>query len=130
MTDNHSGGQQVLGTVTVTVYGQNSNPIPGTDYYATNGLAYVLIVVAVYLKRLGRSITPVMVPMVFLLVMTTWAMLTSLGRWWFGAQPNYLMGIMGLIVLVAALWMALEAYMVLGRPGGPVAKPAEEAGNP
>ena len=38
-------------------------------------------------------------------------------------KPNYLMGIMGVIVLFSALWMALEAYLALRRP--PVAMPQE-----
>jgi carbon starvation protein len=101
-------------------------PLFGT----TNQLlaALSLIVVSVYLKRLGRSILPTVLPMAFLLIMTTWAMITSLGRWWMGEQPNYLMGIMGSVVLVASLWMALEAWAALRRRGGAVAEPAGEAG--
>ena len=98
-------------------------PLFGT----TNQLlaALSLIVVSVYLRRLGRRVAPTLVPMIFLLVMTTWAMLSSLGRWWLGATPNYLMGILGIVVLVAALWMALEAWTALGRPA-PAAATAEE----
>ncbi len=99
-------------------------PLFGT----TNQLlaALSLIVIAVYLKRLDRKIAPVVIPMVFLLVMTIWAMLTSLGSWLFGETPNYLMGIMGVVVLFSALWMALEAYVALRRPALPVVEEAEE----
>ena len=98
-------------------------PLFGT----TNQLlaALSLIVISVYLRRLGRPIKATLLPMIFLLIMTVWAMLTSLGGWLFGPKPNYLMGIMGVIVLFSALWMALEAYLALRRP--PVAI-AEEAG--
>lgn len=89
-------------------------PLFGT----TNQLlaALSLIVITVYLKRLGRSFLPALAPMVLLLVMTSWAMLISLGRWWFGDQPNYLMGVIGSVVLAATLWMALEAWIALRKP--------------
>ncbi|MBW3671988.1 MAG: hypothetical protein KY432_10010 [Acidobacteria bacterium] len=86
-------------------------PLFGT----TNQLlaALSLIVLAVYLRRLGRPVTPIVVPMIFLLVVTTWAMTTSVGVWLLSDTPNYLMGVMGLVVLVAAVWMALEAWSAL-----------------
>jgi carbon starvation protein len=88
-------------------------PLFGT----TNQLlaALSLIVVSVYLKKLGRSILPTMIPMVLLLAVTIWAMLASLGGWLFGEAPNYLMGGLGTIVLLAAVWMALEAWSAMGR---------------
>ncbi len=100
-------------------------PLFGT----TNQLlaALSLIVISVYLRRLKRTILPTAIPMVFLLVMTVWAMVDSLQNWLFGPKPNYLMGVMGTIVLFAALWMALEAYLALRRPPLPVAEePAPE----
>ena len=75
-----------------------------------------LIIIVVYLRRLKRGVLPAMVPMVFLLVMTIWAMLNTLGRWWFADSPNYFLGLIGTVVLIAAIWMALEAYVALGRP--------------
>ncbi|MGA7616896.1 MAG: carbon starvation protein A [Thermoanaerobaculia bacterium] len=86
-------------------------PLFGT----TNQLlaALSLIVLSVYLRKLGRSILPTIIPMIFLLVMTIWAMVESLGRWFLGDSPNYLMGVIGLIVLFAAVWMALEAWIAL-----------------
>jgi len=94
-------------------------PLFGT----TNQLlaALSLIVITVYLKRLGRPTWPTIVPTVFLLMMTIWAMVISLGKWLFGATPNYLMGIMGSIVLAAAIWMALEAVAAL-RGSGAIAE--------
>ncbi len=88
-------------------------PLFGT----TNQLlaALSLLVIAVYLKRHGRAIWPVVAPMCFLLVMTVWAMLTTLGKWWGmgGATPNYLLGIIGVVVLGSAVWMAIEAVGAL-----------------
>lgn len=93
-------------------------PLFGTTNQLLAGLS--LIVVSIYLRRLGRPIWPTMVPMVFLLVMTIWAMLTSLGTWWAGEEPNYLLGVLGTIVLGAALWMALEAWAAFRKPMAPL----------
>jgi carbon starvation protein len=86
-------------------------PLFGT----TNQLlaALSLIVIAVYLRRLGRSIVPILIPMIFLLVMTIWAMVLGVGGWLFGPAPNYLMGSMGLVILAVAAWTAFEAFVAL-----------------
>jgi len=99
-------------------------PLFGT----TNQLlaALSLVVIAVYLRQLGRKTWPVLVPMVFLTFMTVWAMLTNLGRWLLGEQPNYLLGILGLVVLGAAAWMILEVIRAFGRIRGTAVE--EEAG--
>ena len=89
-------------------------PLFGTTNQLLAGLS--LIVVSIYHKRLGRPIWPTVIPMVFLLVMTIWAMLTSLGSWWAGDKPNYLLAILGTIVLGSAIWMALEAVAAFRRP--------------
>jgi carbon starvation protein len=94
-------------------------PLFGTTNQLLAGLS--LIVLAVYLKRLGRNPWPTLLPMAFLLVMTIWAMLASLSRWLLGPQPNYLMSAMGLVVLGAALWMAVEAVAAYRRAGPGVA---------
>lgn len=101
-------------------------PLFGT----TNQLlaALSLIVISVYLKRLGRRAAPTLVPMVFLLIMTTWAMLQSLGTWWLGDTPNYLMGSLGAVVLVASLWMTGEAWSALRRPSGGATAAEESTG--
>ena len=92
-------------------------PLFGTTNQLLAGLS--LIVISVYLRRLGRNIWPTMVPMIFLLVMTIWAMITSLGSWLLGPQPNYLIGIIGLIVLGSAVWMAIEAYAAFHKQAAP-----------
>jgi carbon starvation protein len=99
-------------------------PLFGT----TNQLlaALSLVVIAVYLRKLGRKTWPVLVPMVFLTFMTVWAMLANLGRWLLGEQPNYLLGTLGLVVLGAAAWMILEAMRAFGKGGA--ARVEEEAG--
>jgi carbon starvation protein len=99
-------------------------PLFGT----TNQLlaALSLVVIAVYLKKKGRKTWPALVPMVFLTFMTTWAMLSNLGRWLLGDTPNYLLGGLGLIVLGAAAWMILEAIRAFAGVKGATAE--EQAG--
>ena len=89
-------------------------PLFGTTNQLLGGLS--LMALSVYLRRLGRNTLPTILPMTFLLLMTIWAMLTSLGRWLAGPNPNYLLGGLGLIVLSAALWIALEAYLAYRQP--------------
>jgi carbon starvation protein len=92
-------------------------PLFGT----TNQLlaALSLIVVSVFLRNLGRNAWPTMIPMIFLLVMTVFAMLMQVGQWWgINATPNYLLAVLGSLILIAALWMVLEAFWALSG-GGP-----------
>jgi carbon starvation protein len=92
-------------------------PLFGT----TNQLlaALSLIVVSVFLRRLGRNAWPVILPMIFLLTVTVFAMLIQVGQWWgITAQPNYLLAVLGTLILIAAIWMVLEAFWALSG-GGP-----------
>ena len=92
-------------------------PLFGT----TNQLlaALSLTVVTIYLKRLGRSVLPTMIPMVFLLVVTSVAMAISIVGWFGlnGATPNLLLAIMGTLVLGSAVWMMFEAVLAIRSEG-------------
>lgn len=97
-------------------------PLFGT----TNQLlaALSLLVVSVYLRRLGRSALPTVLPMMFLLVMTIWAMLINLGQWWVGEKANYLLAVLGTLILLSAVWMLLEAWAAFRQPPTPVQQEA------
>jgi carbon starvation protein len=99
-------------------------PLFGT----TNQLlaALSMVVVVVYLRKLKRKTWPVLVPMVFLSIVTVWAMLANLGRWLFGDSPNYVLGVLGVIVLGATAWMILEAATAFAKGGAPVTEEASE----
>lgn len=88
-------------------------PLFGT----TNQLlaALSLTVVTIYLKRLGRSVLPTLIPMVFLLGVTSVAMVVSIIRWFGlnGAAPNLLLATMGTLVLGSAVWMMFEAVFAI-----------------
>ena len=94
-------------------------PLFGT----TNQLlaALSLTVITIYLKRLGRSVLPTLIPMVFLLSVTSVAMVLSIIGWFGlnGATPNLLLATMGTLVLGCAVWMMFEAGLAIrNQPGG------------
>jgi carbon starvation protein len=86
-------------------------PLFGTTNQLLAGLT--LSILSVILIRLGRPIWFTVVPLVFLLTMSVYALLVQLGQ--FYRQENWLLLVLDLIVLVAALWVALEAATAIGR---------------
>ncbi|WP_051426365.1 carbon starvation CstA family protein [Jiangella gansuensis] len=80
----------------------------GTTNQLTAGLA--LAVVAVWVTRNGRNPLAVLVPMVFLLVMTVWALIIQLDQFW-AAEERWVLVPLDLIILVLALWLIVEAVI-------------------
>jgi carbon starvation protein len=62
---------------------------------------------------LRRNAWITLIPMGFLLVMTTWAMVTQLGRYYSGDQ--WMLFGLGAAVFVLELWLILEAVTVFRR---------------
>jgi carbon starvation protein len=97
-------------------------PLFGTTNQLTGGLT--LLVVSAFLVSLRRPAWVTLVPMGFLLLMTTWAMIEQLGRY-LGGEQWMLLGI-GSAVFALEVWLILEAIAVfrrLRRGGGPPADP-------
>ena len=84
-------------------------PLFGTTNQLTGALS--LLVVTLFLFSLGRRIWVTTVPMAFLFVMTTWAMILNLMRYWSDSQPLLLA--VGGAILVLELWLIFEALAVL-----------------
>ena len=80
-------------------------PLFGTTNQLLAGLT--LLVISVMLVKLGRPSIYTLAPMVFLLLMTIGALLYQL--WGFYDQGNWLLVVMDLVILVAAVWVGLEA---------------------
>jgi carbon starvation protein len=80
----------------------------GTTNQLTAGLA--LAVIAVWVTRNKRNPTAVLVPMVFLLVMTVWALIIQLGQFW-DADERWILVPLDLVILVLALWLIVEAVL-------------------
>lgn len=86
-------------------------PLFGTTNQLTGGLT--LLVVTTFLVMLGRRAWFTVLPMAFLLFMTTWAMVTQLGRY-FGNEQWLLFGL-GAAVFALEIWLILEAVAVYRR---------------
>lgn len=80
-------------------------PLFGTTNQLTAGLS--LLVVTLFLLHLGRRVWVTVIPMVFLLVMTTWAMVLNLARYWTDDQP--LLIAVGSAVFILEIWLVFEA---------------------
>lgn len=92
----------------------------GTTNQLTAGLA--LAVVAVWVTRRGRNPVAVLAPLVFLLVMTTWALVLNLHN--FVEDEQWVLAPLDAIIFVLAIWLVVEAALSLrsafaDRRGGP-----------
>lgn len=97
-------------------------PLFGT----TNQLmaALTLSILAVILVRARRPVFPIMVPMVFISIMTIYALFVQLGGFW--RTRNWLLLIMDVIVLIAAIWVMFEAFIAINNARKGVAEAPEE----
>ncbi len=97
-------------------------PLFGTTNQLLAGLT--LAVITVILIKLGRSPVYTLVPLVFLLAMSIYALLVQMGQ--FYRAKNWLLLGMDVIILIAALWVTLEAIIAM-RKGRDPAERAFEA---
>ncbi|MDQ3732910.1 MAG: carbon starvation protein A [Actinomycetota bacterium] len=81
----------------------------GTTNQLTAGLA--LAVIAVWVTKQGRNPIAVLVPLVFLLVMTTWALILNLRN--FIQQEQWVLAPLDLVIFVIALWLIVEASIAM-----------------
>jgi carbon starvation protein len=79
----------------------------GTTNQLTAGLA--LSVIAVWVTRDGRNATAQLVPLVFLLVMTTWALVLNLID--FVREGDWVLAPLDAIIMVLAGWLIVEAFL-------------------
>jgi carbon starvation protein len=89
-------------------------PLFGTTNQLLAGLT--LSIITVILIRQGRPALFTAVPLAFLLTMSVYALVVQLGQ--FYRQENWLLLFMDIIILIAALWVALEAAIAMSRGKG------------
>lgn len=89
-------------------------PLFGT----TNQLmaALSLSIVAIMLIRRGRTPLPALVPLVFLGIVTIYALFIQLGTFW--SEQNWLLLGLDLVILVAAVWVLVEAVTAMSKARG------------
>lgn len=92
-------------------------PLFGTTNQLLAGLT--LSIITVMLLRLGRPVVYIVVPLAFLLVMSIIALIIQLGD--FVSAGNWLLVVLNLLVLAAALFVAFEAITAMRRERGQAA---------
>ncbi|MGB6023390.1 MAG: carbon starvation CstA 5TM domain-containing protein, partial [Ornithinimicrobium sp.] len=80
-------------------------PLFGTTNQLMAGLT--LSIVAIMVMRRGRNPIALMIPLVFVLTMTVYALFVQLGTFW--NDQNWLLLGLDLVILVAAIWVIVEA---------------------
>lgn len=89
-------------------------PLFGTSNQLLAGISFLLI--TIWLKRKGRNIIYTLVPMIFLLFMTLWAMIRQVGFEWSGLghnNPQWLLFVLGAVIIGFTLWILLESIRSL-----------------
>jgi len=85
-------------------------PLFGTSNQLLAGISFLLI--TIWLKKKGRTIVYTLVPMIFLLFMTLWAMVQQVVFEWSGYgenDPDLLLFVLGAVILGFTIWILLEA---------------------
>ncbi len=85
-------------------------PLFGTSNQLLAGISLLLI--TIWLRRKGRNYLVTLIPMVFLLFMTLWAMASQVIFQWSGlgdGDAQILLFVLGAIILGFAIWIILEA---------------------
>lgn len=88
-------------------------PLFGTANQLLAGIS--LLLVSIWLKRLGRNYLVTIIPMAFVMFMTLWAMFQQVVfEWsWFGENSNLLLFAFGAVIFVFAVWIMLTAISAL-----------------
>ena len=84
-------------------------PLFGSINQLLAGLA--LLVVTIYLARRKINIAYTCIPMIFMIIMTGWAMIINIGRYY--SSANWLLFVIGLAVFLLEIWMIIESALVL-----------------
>lgn len=82
-------------------------PLFGTTNQLLAGLA--LLIITLYLARRGKPIIYTLLPMIFIMGMTLWAMLLNIRQ--YITDGNWLVAVVGCAILILALWLAYEAWI-------------------
>ncbi len=87
-------------------------PLFGTANQLLAGLA--LLVLTIYLVRRNVPTVFTVLPMIFMIIMTGWAMLLNLDK--FYSTGNWLCFMIGLCILFLEIWMIIEAVIYFKSP--------------
>lgn len=86
-------------------------PLFGITNQLIAGLS--LLVITLYMKITNRRSVYVFIPMIFILSMTTIALVIKLTHYFSGPEANPLLFVAGALVFILELWLILEAILAL-----------------
>ena len=86
-------------------------PLFGTGNQILAGIT--LLIITLWLKSKNRNYLPTLIPMLFLLLMTIWAMVSQVFFEWPQEEGKLLLIIFGSIILCFALWILFEGVLTL-----------------
>ncbi|MBH0230851.1 carbon starvation protein A [Halobacillus yeomjeoni] len=88
-------------------------PLFGTSNQLLAGISLLLI--SIWLKRQGRNYLPTVIPMVFIMFMTLWAMISQVVTKWapWAAESDWMLFTFGAIILVFTFWILVTAVAAL-----------------
>ncbi len=89
-------------------------PLFGTVNQLLAGLALLVTTVYLVRKRVNPWISAI--PMIFMVIMTAWAMILNIKN--FSSTHNTLLLTIGLIIFMLMIWLIIEAILVLSRAKG------------
>lgn len=84
-------------------------PIFGTTNQLLAGLA--LLVVTLWLLKTGKPVIYTLLPMIFMMLITMWAMVWNIVNFW--NKSDWLLVTIASAIFVLALWLVGEAYLAL-----------------
>ena len=90
-------------------------PLFGASNQILAGIA--LLVATAYLSKIQRQKWPVIIPMIFMIIISIWAMIVNLQI--FMQAKNLFLVIMGIILLSLEVWMIGEGFKVFRKFSGP-----------
>jgi carbon starvation protein len=93
-------------------------PLFGATNQLLGGLAF--LVVTFWLWRRKLPVWSTAVPMVFMLIMPAWALLTDVGRWWDKGQ--FVLVFVAILMLALEVWMIIEALLMWPKANGVLEK--------
>lgn len=85
-------------------------PLFGATNQLLAGLAF--LVIAFFLWRRNIPVWFIVIPMLFMLVVPAWAMLSDLPKWLSAENPNWVVIIVGISTLALEAWMLVEAAIL------------------
>ncbi|GEN45598.1 carbon starvation CstA family protein [Alkalibacillus haloalkaliphilus] len=88
-------------------------PLFGTSNQLLAGISLLLL--AIFLRRRGSSMLPALIPMVFLMFMTLYAMFVQVFTDWapWASNTDWLLFTFGSIIFVFAIWIVFTAFSVI-----------------